>query len=70
MHKWKKMIFYWACPVLNSLNYTSREIAAILQEQGFCCGKTTVNNAIRRNKEFGTPVSLKRGRPRESGAGK
>ena len=57
----KDGFFYWACPVLHSINYTTRQIAEILNEQGYSCGKSTVYDAMNRYKKVGTPLLLKRG---------
>ena len=62
--------FYWTCPILASINYSSREIVEILTKKGYSCGKSTVNDAINRYTKFGSPLQLKRGRPRVSGIGK
>ena len=59
--------FYWACAVLDSKRLTCREIAIFLVERGYNCGKSTVDDAILRFKTTGSPLPLKRGRPRESG---
>jgi hypothetical protein len=42
----------------------------ILVDKGYECGKSTVHDPIIRFKDFGSPILLKRRRPRESDAGK
>lgn len=62
--------FYWACVVLDSIGYSLSNITDILIGKDYSCGKTTVHSTINRFKQTGSPLQLKRGRPRESGIGK
>ena len=63
--------FYWARAIYSQdLNYSLRNIKEILQSKPYKCGKSIITDALRRYKVGGCPYPLKRGHPRESGAGK
>ena len=63
--------FYWACVIFSEdMHYSLNKIKEILKSKGYSCGKSTVSDVITRYRNGGCPYPLKRGHPRESGAGK
>ena len=62
--------FFWSCVVLKAIGWTCDRISDFLIERNYSCHKSTVSRAIKRFNESGSPLKLKRGRPRESGIGK
>ena len=69
--KEKYDFFYWGCVILKHLaNYSYRKIAEILNSEGYSTGKSTIKDTTDRFKNTGSPLTLKRGRKKESGIGK
>ena len=63
-------LFFCACPVLDAAGWSYEEISDFLIERHYSCCKATVCRDIKRFKETGCPLELKRGRPRKSEVGK
>jgi hypothetical protein len=49
---------HWVCPVLSSINYSCCEIAYILREEDYSCGKSPMHDATIRFKILEPQFSL------------